>query len=462
MRSSATLGNSLRLISSYQNFLQNLLRHEVKEDSTPLPSEIELQSSFFAGLFGRSFTTLAKEDITIQQFGEWNHGPGPDFLHCALTIDGKTLQGPIELDTRPSDWEAHGHATNPAFDEVILHVSVTPASRETFIRTSEHREVPQVLIPPERLQDHLPPPIGQAPVTLGRCHFPLAQMKLSRVEDLLRKAALHRAQTKANRFHCVAEVHGYPQALWQSLANALGYHQNQLAMTLLAQRAPLSRMRNLAPLDRTAYLFGLAGFLSPDLPDSAPPESHQWLRELWSSWWKNRDHPDPRSLPWRLAGVRPTNHPQRRVAALATLLSSWPTLEKLSRSSLPEFQKTLQACKDPFWDQHYTLTSAPIGKPITLFGKERAQDFLANVLHPLRLAENPELHWPAYAKLPGGSPSERVKRAAYRLFGDSEIKSSFLKKGWHHQALLQVYQDFCLQDHTDCQQCPFPEQLLTW
>lgn len=447
---------------SYSRFLASLKEGCLAEEAPISLNEIELQSLFFAGHFGRNFTSLDGKEVDITQFGEWNHGPGPDFLNCALILDGRSLHGPIELDTRASDWEHHGHATNPDFNEVVLHLSVQPTTRTTFIRTSEHREVPQVLIPRERLDTLLPPPLQQAPVTLGRCYFPFQNMELTRVEDLLKKAALHRATKKANQFLCVQENHGHPQALWQALANALGYHQNQLAMTLLAQRAPLSQMRNLSPLERTAYLFGLAGFLSPDLPDSAPAESHRWLRELWSSWWKNRPHPDPRPLPWKFAGIRPTNHPQRRVAALATLLSSWPTLEKLSRESLPAFLPKLTSASDPFWDHHYTLTSDPISKSIALFGKQRAQDFLANVLHPLHLAEDPGKHWPAYAKLPGGSPSERVKRAAYRLFGDREEKATFLKKSWHHQALLQVYQDFCLQDHSDCEECPFPEQLLTW
>ena len=446
----------------YSDLLSALQKGWIAEDSSQLPSEIELQSLFFAGHFGRAFESLDGKKVEIRQFGEWNHGPGPDFLNCSVKINDTSHNGPIELDTRPSDWEAHGHATNPAFSDTVLHLSMEPAKCTTFIRTIEHREVTQVLIPRERLGTHLPPPLLQAPVTLGRCYFPLSQMKLSRVKDLLKKAALHRAQTKASHFSCVAEVHGYPQALWQALANALGYHQNQLAMTLLAQRAPLAKMRNLSPLERTSYLFGLAGFLAPDLPDTAPPESHQWLRELWSTWWKNRPHPDPRSLPWKFAGVRPTNHPQRRVAALSTLLSSWPTLEKLSRDSLPEFTHKLLSCSDEFWDRHYTLTSTPTSKPITLVGKQRAQDFLANVLHPHRLAQNPDLHWSDYTKLPGGSPSERVQRAAYRLFGDRPEKASFLKKAWHHQALLQVYQDFCLKDHSDCKECPFPEQLLTW
>ncbi len=447
---------------SYSQFLSAAQRGWVGERGAHFKNEIELQSLFFAGHFGREFLTTDGRKVTIRQFGEWNHGPGPDFLNCAIYLAGQLLTGPIELDTKPSDWESHGHATNSEFDEVVLHLSIESSSRTTFIRTSEHREVPQVRIPSERLDTLFPPPLSQAPVTRGRCSFPLSQMAPNRVEDLIKKAALHRAQLKANHFLCVRETHGYAQALWQALANALGYHQNQLAMTLLAQRAPIAQLRNLPPLDRSAYLFGLAGFLAPDLPKSAPEESHQWLSELWSSWWKNRPHPDPRSLPWRLAGVRPSNHPQRRIAALASLLRSWPTVEKLSRESPPAFLKKIMESDDPFWNYHYTLTSKPSTRPIALFGKQRGQDFLANIIYPLQLAEDAHTHWPSYAKLAGTAPSERVKRAAYRLFGDRPEKASFLKKAWQQQGLLQIYQDFCLQDHSDCEQCPFPEQLLTW
>ena len=32
----------------------------------------------------------------------------------------------------------------------------------------------------------------------------------------------------------------------------------------------------------------------------------------------------------------------------------------------------------------------------------------------------------------------------------------------HQQALLQIYEDFCLQDNSDCEHCPFPEQMKNW
>ncbi len=55
----------------------------------PLPSEIELQSLWFNGQFGRDFTTKDGLPIQIIQFGEWNRGQGPDFLRAVAHIGGK-------------------------------------------------------------------------------------------------------------------------------------------------------------------------------------------------------------------------------------------------------------------------------------------------------------------------------------------------------------------------------------
>ncbi|MEM9081720.1 MAG: DUF2851 family protein, partial [Verrucomicrobiota bacterium] len=262
--------------------------------------------------------------------------------------------------------------------------------------------------------------------------------------------------------HRTAEAHSFGQALWQHLALALGYYQNRSPMNLLAQITPLNQLRNLPPAHRTATLFGHAGFLKPDLPETAPADSRQWLTQLWSDWWKLRPHPRLRPLPWTFASLRPANHPHRRVAALAAALDHWPTLEKLAQTNLPALQRHLLTLTDPFWNHHFSLTSKTTPKPHALLGRQRITDFLLNTLHPLKLTHNPDRHWPIYAKNPGPTPSNRVLRAAHRLLGNHPLQPTLLKKAAHQQALLQIYQDFCLHDTSDCKNCPFPEQLQHW
>jgi len=93
-----------------------------------------------------------------------------------------------------------------------------------------------------------------------------------------------------------------------------------------------------------------------------------------------------------------------------------------------------------------------------LLGGGRIEEFFINTLFPLAIAEK-KTSWSSYAKIRGGTPNQKVKRCCERLFGSLEAAQPFLKFAWQHQALLQIYQDFCLEDLSDCENCPFPEQL---
>ena len=95
-------------------------------------------------------------------------------------------------------------------------------------------------------------------------------------------------------------------------------------------------------------------------------------------------------------------------------------------------------------------------------GADRLRDFQINHLLPEMLAADDVHAWRSYLKIPTPSVSEKVDKASTRLFGDMKKRKMYLKYAWQHQALLQVYQDFCLRDFSDCENCPFPEQLAHW
>jgi hypothetical protein len=133
------------------------------------------------------------------------------------------------------------------------------------------------------------------------------------------------------------------------------------------------------------------------------------------------------------------------------LARDWPRFRKLAFArplDAPALVAYLSKLDDPFWTQRHTLSSAATARPVALFGKALA-------LHEGEPFDR-------YLKLPAGARNEKVRRCAIRLFGSEEAASPWLKKAAHHQALLQIYRDFCLEDASDCSDCPFPEQLQQW
>jgi hypothetical protein len=165
------------------------------------------------------------------------------------------------------------------------------------------------------------------------------------------------------------------------------------------------------------------------------------------------------------------NHPQRRLAALAVLAREWPRLQRASgKTSVAAATNFFQALKHPFWNFHYTLTSeASSPKEMALIGDSRVAEILANVLfpfwgaHDLEPVASPNMRlWIEYTKLPAQLTNRRLETAVTRLFGNDPRRKEFLRAVAHQQGLLQIYEDFCMRDSSDCAQCPFPEQMAKW
>lgn len=464
----------LPLAAAYATFLETLFTGLAEPARSPAQppvafNELEWQSLWFAGEFGREFTTTCGQSVILRDFGIWNHAAGPDFIHCSMTCGDRQLRGDIELDPDVRDWERHGHAVNPAYNGVILHLFSHGPDARTFTRTAEHREVLQVHLNPALLHAaskprHLPE------AHLGRCAMPLAAMDSARVNHLLEAAAQYRLRHKARRLQTLIAIHGREQAIFQTFAAALGYRPNQLAFAILAQRLPLPVLLKLPAPERESLLFGVSGFLEAIRYEDTQPETRRYLRTLWSAWWKQRhayvNWLAPDTLPpWTLSSTRPGNHPQRRLGALCAALQHWKPLVSLLTDAnswnARTFETFLLSLRHEYWSRHYTLTAASSPSPIALLGKTRCQEILANLVFPLLLPEAPAL-WNAYLRLPAVLDNQKVRRASLRLFGATPRAREFQKHLHQQQGLLQIYEDYCLEDDSACSECPFPERLKAW
>jgi hypothetical protein len=217
--------------------------------------------------------------------------------------------------------------------------------------------------------------------------------------------------------------------------------------------------------DAEALLFGVAGFLdAPDL-DAQRKATRSYLRSLWDRWWKYREQFSRLVLPaklWKMSGARPLNHPQRRLGALATVVAEWKPFSTLAHASeaipLISFLADLQ---HDFWNHHYTFAAPRASSPLALIGKSRAAEILANVVYPLAVNDDREI-WNDYKKLRAHLSNQAARIAAARLFAGDPRQRGFVRSLVGQQGLLQIYEDFCLRDASDCASCPLPEQLRRW
>lgn len=431
--------------------------------------ELEIQAQWFGGEFGRVFSGTEEEKIEIVQFGHWNRGSGPDFTEVAVKINGDLKRGAVEVDLDVRNWERHGHLGNPDFNEVVLHVFTDqPAMNRVFTRTEDHRNIPQLLLP--QFTGLQGPPDFLPEAFPGRCVAPLSRMDNEEVDSLLVAAAQYRLRRKSERLRVMVDSTSGEQAMFQALAEALGFRQNKTAMAILAQRCPVKTLLAMEEPEREARLFGAAGFLDTGTFDSARAvTSRPYLQRLWDHWWKMRDSVETvprRAIPWRFDGSRPLNHPQRRVGALAGLVNHWTELRPIWEENVNKLEKhvnnLLKQLQHPFWEHHYTLTSEPSKSAHRLVGKDRLRDILGNVIFPGVIRLEPD-YWAQYTALGKVDSNQKLRRAALRLFGPDTDRQKLFTRYYHQQqGLLQIYDDFCLEDASECRHCPFPEQLTQW
>jgi hypothetical protein len=431
----------------------------LQEPTSPLTekwTELEWQALWYSGAFGTTFQSTTGAVVEIIQFGFWNREPGPDFVHAAVRVDGEqTLEGDIEWDMHVANWERHGHAENPAFDKVILHVFLYKGAMNHFTRAAQNRAVIQIHLQSKVDLLMVSPPIAHP----GRCCAPLRQLADRTIDDLIETASKVRMQRKADQFRRAAIAHGVDEALFQALAVALGYKLNKIPFLLLAQRARLQLLREQGPAAES-LLFGIAGFLEDRMINQAASIDRDYWRHLWEHWWQFRSqfaHFILQPTLWRFGMTRPSNHPHRRLGALAEFVCRWREV-RLLHPRLDEVGEWISGLSHPFWDYHFTLASHPTVKPMRLLGETRIKEILANVIHPM-LVSSHQADWESYKKIRAELSNRRLATVCRRLFGEADRAREHVRFLYQQQGLLQIFEDFCLADTTNCADCRFPKMI---
>lgn len=424
--------------------------------------------------------TLDGLPVAVLHPGFLNREAGPDFRGAILQIGAQPPgAGDVEVDLRPANWSHHCHDQNPAYGNVRLHVvwDAGPGAK-AGLPTMPIRNVLDAPLDELRLWLDAEAAPALPAAQAGLCSPLFRDLPAGLLRELLLQAARVRLERKASQLEARAKVAGWEQALWEGLFAALGYKHNVWPMRRLAELLPrLLPLKDAPPLSTVALqarLLGVGGLLPAELTRTQAA-TDAYLRSVWDHWWRDRDaYADcllPRSA-WCFHGLRPANHPQRRLALAAAWLDTpdWlPRLEGWLAEDLPDdaladsLTTRLQPTPDPFWSRHYTLVSASLPRPQPLLGAPRATDLAVNVILPWfwqravagkneplrRRVERCYFAWPA------AEDNAVLRSARQRLLGGARLappRTAALQQG-----LIQVVRDFCDHSNALCAECRFSE-----
>jgi hypothetical protein len=400
--------------------------------------------------------TSQGEPVSILRPGMPNTHAGPDFSQARVRIGALEWNGPVELHVRSSDWDHHGHTTDPAYGNVILHV--------VWHHDAPGRELPEM--PVLELRHRIDPALfshyqhlvnGQGAIP---CEGQLPQVpeiiRLSMVESALMERMEQKAEGIRQLLH--ANTGDWEEATWQALCRNFGFKVNAEPFLELSRVLPYKILiKHSHRLDQAeALLFGQAGFLEEPTSDaylSALSTEYTFLSH------KYQIHPQRMmAFQWKFLRLRPPNFPTVRLAQLAKFIHQHPKLFSLlmHTPSSEELLKKMRVNQSDYWKKHYRPEVQALGL-VPGLGQAAAENILINTLVPLRIAyaretDQPELVENAVGLLHGMRPESNRIIAMWQNQGISAAHA------FDSQGLIELYNNYCKKRR--CLQCRMGAHLI--
>ena len=324
-------------------------------------------------------------EVSVIKAGRIQRDSGPDVVDAQLRIGGQLWAGTVELHLRSSEWKAHGHHLDPAYENVILHVVY---EHDAEARTVSGRVLPTLELFPRISTERI-----SAYHALMRskefvpCAHRIGEVEPARISAWLERVLVERLERKAIAAESLfRELGNDPSELIHHLvARAFGLKVNAEPFGMLAEALPLRVLLKYRddPERTEALLFGQAGLLRIDFLDQYPrllQEEHRALSALHGL------SPAPLAA-WQFGRLRPPNFPTVRLAQLARLIArSDGGFSDLTGSDDPAtLLRFLRVEADGYWLTHHGFDRSGTPGPKRL-GMGSAQGLIINAIVPYLFA----------------------------------------------------------------------------
>ena len=258
--------------------------------------------------------------LTIQQVGWHNHESGPDFFNGSIELDGIKWNGNIEIHIKSSDWYAHQHQIDPAYDNVILHV-VYQYDKPVVVNGEE--------LPTLELKSYLDQNDWSSYNSLikNQTWIP-CEKSIQDVDELFVSMQIELRYQLLNR--------NIQQLQYEVIAQSFGAKINALPFVELTQHMPLKILCREGNEAVIPLLLGASGFLNEEQNEI---QLQKWQKEWRFMVMKHRFTTMEKST-WKCKGLRPPGFPKVRIVQFASVISSLQadfSIFSKSADELPSF-----------------------------------------------------------------------------------------------------------------------------
>ena len=305
-------------------------------------------------------TTQQGQQLIISSVGIHNTTQsGPDFFNAKLKIDDQLWAGNVELHLKSSDWYAHRHEKDPAYDNVILHVVW---EHDVEIYRKDGQPIPTLTLK-ELVSESL---LRKAQKLLSNktkwiaCEDEFPLIEEFTLSHWLERMYLERLEEKSNEIERLVEQtqSNWEEVLFLMLAKNFGLNVNGSFFYNALQSLPfnvfLKTRHNRFQLE--ALVFGQCNLLQANeevfYVNSLLKEYNYLVKKF-----KLENHSTETPKFFRL---RPDNFPTIRLAQFVELYASNSNLfsKIIECTTLQEIETVFKIEVSEFWQTHYSFTSS--------------------------------------------------------------------------------------------------------
>lgn len=419
-------------------------------------------------LTDKDLKTSEGESVDIVATGYRNTDSGPDYLEAKIQIGDKLWAGHVEIHVKSSDWNRHGHQTDKAYNNVILHVVYENDAQVNDIPTLE-------------LKGHFNESLFAqyqkliASKTWIPCEKNISQVPVFTRLSWLDRMAVERLESKSGTVTKILEANQFDweDALYKLLMRYFGLKVNNEAFEYLANILPFKTLLKHADnlLQVEAMLMGCAGFLEDDFAE-------EYLLLLKREFAVMKAKFNLLTMPaerWKFMRMRPSNFPTIRLAQMAQLIHKNGCLfSKIKAAKDTAEVKTLfNVAASGYWETHWRFEKqsdrlpnppAPLKrgnhgsrKTAKHLGDATANILIINAVAPLLFC---------YGKL---HKDESYCETAMQFLEDTETEDNTIirhfascgitaENAMQTQALLHLYNIYCKRKR--CLECRIGNVLL--
>lgn len=396
-----------------------------------------------------AFYTSNNEILHIRDQGSHNLNSGPDFFNSKIELDGQLWAGNVEIHLKSSDWYVHHHETDPAYDNVILHV-VWENDAEIFRKDG-------TTIPTFVVKKHIPQnTIEQYKKLFSKgkkwinCENDFASVDDFTIQNWLERLYFERLQRK--EIFLVNELKSsqnhWEALLFRMLCKNFGLKVNAESFFSIAKSIDFSVIKKCSQeqQDLEALLMGQAGLLEGEKEDwyyKTLKVNYEFIKHKFKL--QNEGVIAPKFF-----RLRPANFPTIRLAQLAMLYFERRNLfsQIISINNTKDFYTLFNVCASSYWNKHYNFGVSSVKRKKHLT-KNFVDLLIINTILPIKFS---------HAVQEGRDATEEILSLASQISSEENSivkKFNSLKKvstnAYQSQALLELKSEYC--DKNKCLQC---------